>query len=168
MTQRQRTMASPFMEACDKRPLQLSAESDTLAPHTVSPDIFNASKCKCSLGDKLLSRFLEHCEGDAWPHPSPQASLLIPEAWYLLRSFRGHWGNLQHAWRSLLVMPGWVFVPQNRQDWLLCPSEQSVFLRDTAALHPQSRVGLLYQTRGRGRCDSRRSTLAATSLDGIG
>ena len=59
MTQWQRTMASPFMEASDKRPLQLSAESDTLAPHTVSPDIFIATKCKCSLGDKLLSRFLE-------------------------------------------------------------------------------------------------------------
>ena len=108
MTQWQRNMASPFTEACDKRPLQLSAESDTFAPHTASPDIFNASKCKCSLEDKLLSRFLEHCDGDAWPHPSPQASLLIPEAWYLLRSFRGNWSNLQHAWRSLLAMPGWV------------------------------------------------------------
>ena len=92
----------------NSRPLQLRAESDTLAPHTVSPDIFNASKCKCSLGDKLLSRFLEHCDGDAWPHPSPQASLLIFESWYLLRSFRGIWGNLQHAWRSLLAMLGWV------------------------------------------------------------
>ena len=60
------------------------------------------------LGDKLLSRFLEHCEGDAWPHPSPQASLLMPHVWYLLRSFRGHWGKLQHAWRSLVAMPGWV------------------------------------------------------------
>ena len=161
MTQWQRTMASPFMEACDKRPLQLSAESDTLAPHTVSPDIFNASMCKCSFGDKLLSRFLEHCDGDAWPHPSPQASLLIPE-------FPRQLGQLA---ARVALSPGdaWLgFVPQNRQDWLLCPSEQSVFLRDMAALHPLSRVGLLYQTRGRGRCDSRRSTLAATSLDGIG
>ena len=48
----------------------------------MSPDIFNASKCKCILGDKQLSRFLQHCEGDAWPHPSPQASLLIPEAFF--------------------------------------------------------------------------------------
>ena len=97
-----------LMEACDKRHLQLSAESDTLAPKTVSPDIFKASNCKCRLGEEIISRFLEHCEGDAWPHPSPQASLLIPEAWYLPRSFRGHWGNLQQAWRSLLAMLGWV------------------------------------------------------------
>ena len=36
-TQWQRTMASPFMEAYDKRPMQLSAESETFAPQTVEP-----------------------------------------------------------------------------------------------------------------------------------
>ena len=129
-----------------------------------SPDIFNASKFKCSLGNKLLSRFLEHCDGDAWPHPSPQASLLILEAWYLLRSFRGKWGNLQHAWRSLLAMPGWVLYHRtDKIGYLVLQSS-----RYSCVTHPLSRVGLLYQTRGRGRCDSRRSTLAATSLNGIG
>ena len=101
ITQWQRTMASSFMEAHDRRPLQLSAESDTLAPQTVSQDIFKASKCKYRWREKLLSRLLEHWEGDAWPHPSPLASLWIPEAWYLPRPFRCYWGTLQHAWRSL-------------------------------------------------------------------
>ena len=60
MTQWERSMASPFMEAHDKRPSQFSAESDT------------------------LKRGICHV------------------------LFRGHWGNLRHAWRSLLVMLGWV------------------------------------------------------------
>ena len=154
ITQWQRTVASPFMEAKDKRPLQLSE----LAHRRRVPASSRRQSANAAWGD-------------AWPHPSPQASLLIREAWYLLRSFRDRWDNLQHAWRSLLAMLGrYLYHRTDKLGNLVLQSVRYSCLSDNnmAALHPQSRVGPLYQTRGRGRCDSRRSPLAASSLDGVG
>ena len=150
----QRTMASPFMEACDKRPLQVSAESDTFAPHTVSRHLQRVKQTTFPLPRALRRRRLAASVATGF-------SLLIPEAWYLLRSFRGNWGNLQHAWRSLLAMLGWVLYHRTDKigNFVLQSSRYScVTWRPCIRCH-----GSVYFIRlgVEGRCDSRRSTLAS-------